>query len=356
MKKFGCLLLLLGLITIFFFNDQIENQFLNEIEKIDELSDGELLSEEKTDTSIEYRQDGYFASMELYDFIGDSIEGIITTFGQPDRIDPSAYGYDWYIYAEHINSYFQVGVKNGEVQTVFVIGEKLPNERFQIGDSFEQIEENEIIEEKVSFTFNKNSYRFELTEDERIARPLIPIKEGVWAQLYFDTFTNEISSIRYLNSELLLMKRPYSVVYRGELYEPEPLTAEQWRQIERGSAKQIFDITNVIRVRHGLEPFQWDEKTATVAYKHSKDMFVNDYFSHTSPQFGELSDRFNSEDIRYHMAGENIAAKYVDGIAAVEGWLNSEGHRVNLLNEEFTHLGVGVYETYYTQNFFTPFP
>ncbi|MEK1830243.1 CAP domain-containing protein [Priestia megaterium] len=54
------------------------------------------------------------------------------------------------------------------------------------------------------------------------------------------------------------------------------------------------------------------------------------------------------------MAGENIASNYQDGIAAVEGWLNSEGHRKALLNKEFTRLGVGVYEKYYTQNFITP--
>ncbi|MGK0698226.1 CAP domain-containing protein [Priestia flexa] len=54
------------------------------------------------------------------------------------------------------------------------------------------------------------------------------------------------------------------------------------------------------------------------------------------------------------MAGENIASNYTDGPAAVEGWLNSEGHRKALLNNDFTHLGVGVYEKFYTQNFITP--
>ncbi|WP_373370355.1 CAP domain-containing protein [Alkalicoccobacillus plakortidis] len=59
---------------------------------------------------------------------------------------------------------------------------------------------------------------------------------------------------------------------------------------------------------------------------------------------------------KYHLRrlGENIALNYVDGAAAVEGWLNSEGHRVNLLHEGFTELGVGVYEKSFTQNFLTP--
>jgi uncharacterized protein YkwD len=67
-----------------------------------------------------------------------------------------------------------------------------------------------------------------------------------------------------------------------------------------------------------------------------------------------VSDRFLSRDVPFRLAGENIAAKYIDGVASVEGWLNSEGHRHNLLHEEFTHLGVGVFQDYYTQNFMTP--
>lgn len=55
--------------------------------------------------------------------------------------------------------------------------------------------------------------------------------------------------------------------------------------------------------------------------------------------------------MEFQQAGENIAYNYVDGPAAVEGWLNSEGHRKALLNEDYTHLGVGVDHKYYTQNF-----
>jgi uncharacterized protein YkwD len=154
--------------------------------------------------------------------------------------------------------------------------------------------------------------------------------------------------------EVLIRQRPYSVSYRGSLPERPVFSEEDWSKIEDGNAKQIFDFTNIIRARHGLDPFEWDEKVADVAYFHSMDMSKNEYFSHTSPTYGELSERFTSGEVPFMLAGENIAAKYIDGLASVEGWLNSEGHRVNLLHEEFTHLGVGVYQEYYTQNFMTP--
>lgn len=88
---------------------------------------------------------------------------------------------------------------------------------------------------------------------------------------------------------------------------------------------------------------------------HSNDMKENEYFSHESPTNGSLADRLKAEDVAYQMAGENIAAQYIDGIAAMEGWLNSKGHRDTLLNPDFTRLGVGVNEVYYTQNFIRPF-
>ena len=66
-----------------------------------------------------------------------------------------------------------------------------------------------------------------------------------------------------------------------------------------------------------------------------------------------MAHRLEVGKVTYRSAGENIAANYVDAIAVTEGWLNSKGHRESLLNKEFTQLGVGVYEKYYTQNFIT---
>jgi uncharacterized protein YkwD len=80
-------------------------------------------------------------------------------------------------------------------------------------------------------------------------------------------------------------------------------------------------------------------------------MSTNQYFDHVSPTKGGLAERLAQGNVSYLLAGENIAAKYIDGIAAIEGWLNSEGHRETLLHEEYNYLGVGVYEKYYTQNF-----
>jgi len=96
---------------------------------------------------------------------------------------------------------------------------------------------------------------------------------------------------------------------------------------------------------------KWDEKIAEVAFEHSKDMFETSDFSHTSSRYGGLSDRLKAANVEYESAGENIAANYTDGPAVVEGWLNSQSHRESLLNKNYTHLGVGLYQDYYTQDF-----
>lgn len=122
----------------------------------------------------------------------------------------------------------------------------------------------------------------------------------------------------------------------------------------------VFDITNSYRKKFDSQPLTWDERAANTAFKHSKDMALNRYFDHYSQNGDSPFDRMEKEGITFSGAGENIAAGYQSGIHATEGWMNSTtGHRENMLNSFFTHLGVGTFfgdqhAPHYTQNFFTP--
>ncbi|WP_240338401.1 CAP domain-containing protein [Peribacillus alkalitolerans] len=282
--------------------------------------------------------------------IGKPTSELVLEFGKPSRVDYSAYGYNWWIYNQNDLTYLQAAVKDGKVVSVYGLGEQLNVQPFRIGQSVEEIYKTVFVESSVELSTDKSSYRFELSEDDMHMRPLVKIGD-IYAVIYLDKFTSQISSIRFIDDETLIKHRPYELIYRGELTEDVVLSDNEWAAVEAGDRKQIFDITNIIRKRHGLNPLLWDDQTAQVAYGHSQEMFTEDYFSHTSPNNGELGDRLAKGDVQFLMAGENIAAHYVDGVAAVSGWLNSKGHRETLLNEEFTHLGVGVYQKYFTQNF-----
>lgn len=283
-------------------------------------------------------------------WIGKSAEQMIEMFGNPDRIEPSIYGFDWWIYKGDSSNYFQIGIENQVVVTAYILGEDINTNPFQIGQPIQEIFQLANLSTEIQLEYQGTTYQFELTEEDLNLRPLIPIG-NFYAQLYFDKFTEKLSSIRFMNAETLIKLQPYDLVYRGTLYEMSPIEDDRWRAATDGIEKQIFDMTNVIRDRFGLPLLEWDGVTAAVAYEHSKDMHENQYFSHTSPEYGELQDRLEYREVLYEMAGENIAAQYIDAGAVMEGWINSKGHRETMLEEEFTHLGVGVYKKYYTQNY-----
>lgn len=320
----------------------------------------EILVNENTTPALDYSIESDNQKNKLNDevrpkegvslLIGQSEAELQKQFGKPDRIDTSSYGYDWWVYNKNLARYMQVGIDEGKVVTIFVSGRDMDLTPFKIGQPVDEIYSSTLIEPEVSLQLEDSMYRFELSEEDMNVRPLIMLGD-IFVQLYIDKFTGTLSSVRFLDGPTLVKQRSYELVYRGTLFEATPLSEEEWKQVEQGSQLQILDLTNIMRERFKLQPLSWDEKIAQVAYSHSKDMFEGNYFSHESPEFGSLADRLEAAEVYYQMAGENIAAQYVDAPAAVEGWLNSKGHRETMLNESFSHIGVGVYQKYYTQNF-----
>src|SRR5699024_10075985 len=100
---------------------------------------------------------------------------------------------------------------------------------------------------------------------------------------------------------------------------------KDWESIQAGMEKQIFDLTNIIRKRHNLEPVKYDEVVSEVAYLHSKDMYENQYFSHESKDGEGLKERLEAKERFYAGALENIAAQHVDAIGSVQDWHSISG-------------------------------
>ncbi|MGR9047335.1 CAP domain-containing protein [Halobacillus faecis] len=117
--------------------------------------------------------------------------------------------------------------------------------------------------------------------------------------------------------------------------------------------KQVVELTNQEREKQGLAPLKLDTELSTVAKDKSLDMQQNNYFSHNSPNYGSPFDMMKSYGIDYRTAGENIAMGQTTPEEVVQGWMNSQGHRENIMNPDFTHIGVGHAEdgNYWTQMF-----
>ncbi|MBQ8300991.1 MAG: hypothetical protein IJX57_03410 [Clostridia bacterium] len=121
-------------------------------------------------------------------------------------------------------------------------------------------------------------------------------------------------------------------------------------------SKQILELTNAEREKNGLDPLEWDDSLAELAQSHCNDMIEREYFAHNTPDGKTPFDRMREAGILYWSAGENIAAGQYSPEAAFEAWMNSEGHKKNILNKDFEHMGVSVvkggkYGIYWAQEF-----
>ncbi|MEN1966995.1 CAP domain-containing protein [Lentibacillus sp. N15] len=288
---------------------------------------------------------------DLFQWVGKTSDQLTKALGDPVRIDKGAYGYDWWVYTDQQDQYVQFGVEDDSIQTIYATGKDLSTDPIHVGQSYKDLNEQFSFSNDITYKDGISSYKFHLSEDDLKMRPIVKIAENLFVQCYFDTFTDKLSSVRILTAETLLKQRPYKIEYRGDLPDVPDLSDEEWKKVESGMEQQIFDITNVMRNQFDKTGVEWDKTVSQVAFLHSEDMSENNYFSHYSKNGDGLKERLAQKKVYYVSAGENIAAQYPDAPAAMEGWLNSEGHREALLNADYTHLGVGVYHFYYTQNF-----
>ena len=116
---------------------------------------------------------------------------------------------------------------------------------------------------------------------------------------------------------------------------------------------EVVRLVNQARSRNGLPPLTENWELSRVARYKSQDMKDRGYFSHNSPTYGTPFQMIRAFGLTYRYAGENIAMGYASPQAVVEGWMNSGGHRANILNVNYTQIGVG-YEprgNYWTQMF-----
>jgi len=105
--------------------------------------------------------------------------------------------------------------------------------------------------------------------------------------------------------------------------------------------QEVFNLINKQRTNNGLQALKINNEVQRVARIKAQDMVDNNYFSHTSPTYGSPFDMLKSFKISYKSAAENIAANSSNG-GAVNSWMNSSGHKANILNSSYNYTGIGV--------------
>ncbi|MER5877997.1 CAP domain-containing protein [Streptomyces sp. NPDC001910] len=122
------------------------------------------------------------------------------------------------------------------------------------------------------------------------------------------------------------------------------------------TAREVIALTNTERTTHGLPPLAPDSPLTAAAQGHSADMVARDFYAHTSPEGRRPWDRAAAAGSGRRTIGENIACGQRSPAEVVLGWMNSPGHRANILKRDFTHIGIGLAGggragTYWTQLF-----
>ena len=120
--------------------------------------------------------------------------------------------------------------------------------------------------------------------------------------------------------------------------------------------RKVVQLVNIEREKNGLKALSFDSSISNVARTKSRDMADNNYFAHNSPTYGSAGNMLEKSGISLTLWGENIASGQYTPEDVVRGWMNSTGHRANILSPNFTKIGVG-YATnsngtpYWTQMF-----
>ena len=284
----------------------------------------------------------------LSSLVGKTTEELVEVMGKPNRVEPSGYGYDWWVYFENVHC--MVGVtKDGKVNQVYTSDISSVITPFEIGQNIKDIYRFTIVGSEIDISLGENVYTFSLNNEDMKTRLLIIYKD-LYAQLYVDGIDGDLEAVRFIDPLTLVLHQPYDMTFTGDMIvSPVPSSTLQL-EVDLTAERQIFELTNSYRSRHGLVELENDYRLKLIAQKHSEDMMLESYSAFDSEEPDNLTKRLKEAKINHLRAGENIASNYVDAIEVVHGWLNSPAHRNVLLEKHFTNIGIGVYGKYYTQS------
>lgn len=264
--------------------------------------------------------------------LGESLSSLQQKLGAPLHVDKMPQGFDGYVYnpREDYTSYMILGVKNNKVVTCFTLAKN-----FSVENYVQEGESSSTLDSASWSKITDTEYRTLSTSDGNI-------------MAFCDIHgTGQVYGILLYTSAYTSNRFIYGT---SNVYSADMLTAAE---------RQVFEITNAFRVYHGVGILQRDSRGDTAARMHSQDMADNNYFNHISQGTGyTFGIRLKNAGIIYTSAGENIIAGYADGISMMMGWINSQGHRTNMLNANYKYIGCGAayganstYKIYATQDF-----
>ena len=296
-------------------------------------SDEEIKKDSQEAINIVDKPKNDYYNIEL----GDSTDEVIQSVGRPARIDKCEYGFEWYVYNQNLKEFFMIGISNDEVVGMYSNSmNSIELEDIKINQDKKYIKQNyQPIEYK-----KKNNIRYIINSNDEY--DILHINKK-YITIFYD-----------IHDESKIVS--YQIINENQEDNLEGVYSSQDEEIQKSYELQIIDLCNCERIKEGLNPLEYKYLPQISSQKHSEDMMENNYFDHVNLKQKTPFDRMKEEGIEYTSAGENIAAGQTNAIYAHEAWMNSMGHRKNILGN-YKYIGVGIafgghYKIYYTQNFY----
>lgn len=272
--------------------------------------------------------------------LGEQLSEVEKQIGTAKRASLNEYGTEWHTYHDDYQNFLMVAYDENNVVAGLYTNQDLITSSAGIKQGSTKNDVHEKLGEPLD-KIRKGMTYFQLENDRDYD---VYVLDDSYVTIFYDKHEgNTVTSLQIVSQKLELNKKDFY--------------SNASQQLKEGFEYQLFDLTNAARVNHHLNVLEWDDHVKETARKHSKDMAVNNYFSHTNLEGLSPFDRMSEDDIFYTFAGENLATGQFSSIFAHEGLMNSLGHRENILRPEYQYLGVGVAfneesHPYYTENFF----
>lgn len=280
-------------------------------------------------------------------FVGEEAGIILDNYGKPVRVDPSGFGYEWWVYEEE-TALLMFGMMDGIVSQIYTNDMNVHTAPYVIGESIDDIYRRTILEQEVTVEMDDNLYIVAMNEQDMKNRILVKY-EDLYIQLYIDNETNTLYAVRFIDGETLVLHKSYEMQFVGELVEASTPSSYAQVAINAANGRQLTELTNAFRVKHELRKLEHSNVLASLASDHSEQMVSALMESQNVTLNFDLSVQLVERAISYEHLGENVAANYKDSIEVIHGWINSKEHRALLLSEDYTQIGSGAYVNYYTQ-------
>ncbi|MGM0827781.1 MAG: CAP domain-containing protein [Bacillota bacterium] len=273
--------------------------------------------------------------------MGDSKENLEQELGEAKRQSTNEYGVSWYAYHENYRNFLMVSYdENKQVNGLYTNQDLLSSSSdIEMGVSKEVVQ-NELGEPLSNIRKGLTLYQLQNNGEQEVYQV-----DGNYVTVFYDKHENDtVTAIQIIDESLEANKKNFY--------------SEASSELKEGFEFQLFDLTNATRVEKGLNALSWDDQVRDTARKHSLDMAKQNYFSHTNLKGETPFDRMEEDQVAFRTAGENLAYGQLSSIFAHEGLMNSKGHRENILQPHYEHLGVGVAfngkaQPYFTENFFS---